>query len=238
MSEQLSPRDTVDMLNGIFTELFEAVANAGGMLDKFIGDAIMAVFGAPLPTERDPAAAVASALEMFGAIAQLNRARAERDLAPLRLGIGIASGEVVAGTIGSPKRMEYTVIGDPVNLASRIQDLTKRYGVDLIVDDATAQAAAGEVSMRALDLIRVRGRETPVSIWGLRAGETGPSPLWAAYADGREHLAAGEWQAAIAAFDRALAIDPDDRPAALMRARAAALAVDPPAVWDGVWSGS
>ena len=236
MTEQLSPRDTVDMLNGIFTELFEAVANTGGILDKFIGDAIMAVFGAPLPTGRDPAAAVASALQMFAAIAQLNRSGAEHGVAPLRLGIGIASGEVVAGTIGSPKRMEYTVIGDPVNLASRLQDLTKHYGVDLIVDDATACAAAGEVRVRELDTIRVRGREKPVRIWGLRADERGPTPLWEAYAAGRERLAAGAWSEAVAAFERACAIDPLDRPSQLMRDRAAALAADPPGDWDGVWS--
>ena len=193
MSEHLSPRDTVDMLNGIFTELFEAVANAGGMLDKFIGDAVMAVFGAPIPTGRDPAAAIGSARLMFDAIAMLNRTRADRGVAPLRLGIGIASGEVVAGTIGSPKRMEYTVIGDAVNLAARLQDLTKSYGVDLIVDETTARAAADEATLRPLDLIRVRGRETPVRIFGLRASEVeaNPEALWQAYAKGRALLDAG-----------------------------------------------
>ena len=238
MSERLSPRDTVDMLNGIFTELFEAVAAAGGMLDKFIGDALMAVFGAPLPTGRDPAAAIGSAVRMFADIARLNVARAARDLAPLRLGIGIASGDVVAGTIGSPKRMEYTVIGDSVNLASRLQSLSKTYGVDLIVDDRTARSAAGEVTLRDLDLIRVRGRETPVRIFGLRAGEAGapPAALWEAYAAGRAHLDAGEWDAAVAAFERALALDSGDHPSALMRSRAAKLADAPPVAWDGVWS--
>ena len=238
MSEKLSPRDVVDMLNGIFTELFEAVANAGGMLDKFIGDAIMAVFGAPLPTGRDPAAAAGCALAMFADIARLNRLRGERDLPPLRLGIGIASGEVVAGTIGSPKRMEYTVIGDSVNLASRLQSLSKTYGVDLIVDEKTALAAANEVPMRPLDLIRVRGREQPVRIYGLRAeeAETHSAALWTAYAEGRDHLDDGEWELAVQAFERALALDPADHPAALMRSRAARLAETPPLVWDGVWS--
>ena len=238
MSERLSPRDTVDMLNGIFTELFEAVATAGGMLDKFIGDAIMAVFGAPLPTGRDPAAAIGSALQMFADIARLNVARAARDLTPLRLGIGIASGDVVAGTIGSPKRMEYTVIGDSVNLASRLQSLSKTYGVDLIVDDRTARSAADEVTLRELDLIRVRGRETPVRIFGLRADEVGqpPSALWGAYAKGRACMDAGNWEAAVAAFEQALTLDPADHPSALMRSRAAKLADAPPVVWDGVWS--
>ena len=238
MSERLSPRDVVDMLNGIFTELFEAVANAGGMLDKFIGDAIMAVFGAPLPTGRDPAAAIGSALVMFADIARLNRARAERDLPPLRLGIGIASGEVVAGTIGSPKRMEYTVIGDSVNLASRLQTLSKTYGVDLIVDEKTALAAADEVTLRLLDVIRVRGRERAVRIYGLRAEEAAGvnGALWQAYAQGRALLDAGEWDAAVAAFERAVSIDPADHPAQLMRSRAAKLAHVPPVVWDGVWS--
>ena len=238
MSERLSPRDTVDMLNTIFTELFEAVASAGGMLDKFIGDAIMAVFGAPLPTGRDPAAAIGSARAMFAAVALLNRARADRDQPPLRLGIGIASGEVVAGTIGSPKRMEYTVIGDSVNLASRLQSLSKTYGVDLIVDEKTASSAAGEVTLRPLDLIRVRGRAQPVRIFGLRAeeGDGHLEDLWTAYAEGRRHLDARDWRAAIDAFDRALAIDATDHASSVMRGRALKLAEAPPATWDGVWS--
>jgi adenylate cyclase len=111
LAETLAPRETVDMLNEIFTELFEAVAASDGVLDKFIGDAIMAVYGAPLPTGRDPQNAVESAVQMLRMLEELNRRRRERTLPDLKLGVGIATGDVVAGTIGSPKRMDYTVIG-------------------------------------------------------------------------------------------------------------------------------
>ncbi len=234
LAEALEPRATVDMLNEVFTELYEAVSEADGVLDKFIGDAIMAVYGAPLSSGQDAANAVSSAIRMQAMIGEINAGREVRGLANLRLGVGIASGDVVAGTIGSPKRMDYTVIGDSVNLAARLEDASKFYQVDIIACEVTA-AGNPDVPMRELDLIRVRGRSRPARIYQVL---TGPVPEgWnEAYQRGRAHLAARKWQDADVAFAEVLSIVPTDRAAAIMRGRAqSAMKSPPPLEWDGVW---
>jgi adenylate cyclase len=236
MAEALTPRETVDMLNEIFTELFEAVSDAGGVLDKYIGDAVMAVFGAPLSRGEDAANAVSSALRMQQMMTLINTLRAGRGQPPLKLGIGIASGEVVAGTIGSPKRMDYTVIGDSVNLAARLQDASKFWRVDTIVCEWTAAKVAGAVAMRELDLIRVRGRTQPTKIFEIVTPGSVSEALCSVYGEGREAVADRDWKAALCAFENALAIAPDDWPSQLMRDRVRNAIADPPAAaWDGVW---
>ncbi len=237
MAEQLGPRGTVDMLNEIFTELFEAVASSDGLLDKFMGDALMAVYGAPISSDRDPLNAVDSAVAMSAMLVAINARRAARGGVNLRLGVGIASGEVVAGTIGSPKRMDYTVIGDSVNLASRLEKITKTYGVGIVVCEDTAKAAAGVHRLRELDIIRVRGRMQPSKIFQV---VTADAPLsqaaLGAYSRGRSALAEGDWDMAIAAFESAVDAAPGDIASSLMLERARILAEAPPvAGWDGVW---
>jgi adenylate cyclase len=242
LAERLEPRDTVQMLNEIFTELFEAVAASDGMLDKFIGDALMAVYGAPLSSGRDSLNAVESALAMQGAIAVINTARQAREVGgrgvgEIKLGIGIASGEMVAGAIGSPKRMDYTVIGDPVNLASRLESITKAYGVAVVVCEDTAAACGDLHPLRELDIIRVRGRQRPVRIFQVLTPQRPVSAkALADYAEGRRALAAGQWAKACKAFEQAVKADPSDGPSALMLQRAKDLVRQPPAAdWDGVW---
>lgn len=237
MAEQMSPRAAVDMLNEIFTELFEAVAAFDGMLDKFIGDELMAVYGAPIPGARDAANAVASAIQMQGLITKLNLRRRERGLDAIRLGIGIASGDVIAGTIGSPKRMDYTVIGDSVNLAARLENSTKYYHTDIIVCEKTAAALDASIGKRELDLIRVRGRQAPSTIYQIMSSQDGDTAaLLRAYEEGRACLKRRDWPAAIAAFEAALAINADDHPSHIMRERATILMANPPEPdWDGVW---
>ncbi len=238
MAEALTPRETVDMLNEAFTEFFEAVAACDGVLDKFIGDAIMAVYGAPLTTGRDPENAVDSAVQMLSALRQLNQRRIDRSLAPLHLGVGISTGEVVAGTIGSPKRMDYTVIGDSVNLSSRLQALTKTYGVEIIVCEATAAAVGGRHPLRELDLIIIRGRQRPAKVFQVLPGgyHDGFAAVAEIYQRGRDRLACRDWSGAIGAFEEALVIDPHDHPSRLMLERSRLLAAAPPrSDWDGVW---
>ncbi len=168
LAESLTPRETVDMLNEIFTDLFDAVADYGGVLDKYIGDAVMAVFGAPLTRGDDAQNAVRSALRMQEMMESINNRRLGRGEPALRLGIGIASGDVVAGTIGSPKRMDYTVIGDSVNLAARLQDLTKTYGCDIIVCERTASVVAEFATLDEIDRILVKGRITQERIFSVQ----------------------------------------------------------------------
>jgi adenylate cyclase len=239
MAEQLSPRAAVDMLNEIFTELFEAVAAFDGMLDKFIGDALMAVYGAPIAGTNDAANAVTSAIQMQKLIKAINARRHAASLPELRLGIGIASGEVIAGTIGSPKRMDYTVIGDSVNLAARLENSTKYYHVDIIACEKTAAALGDMILKRELDLIRVRGRQAPSTIYEILPKQDGDltvqNALVAAYDIGRNHLAAGHWAQAVKAFEHALSIDPYDHPSAIMFERAKILLETPNPDWDGVW---
>lgn len=237
LAEHLGPRDTVDMLNEIFTDLFEAVAASDGVLDKYIGDAIMAVYGAPLSSGRDPQNAVDSAVSMVAMIVAINGRRRARGLADVRLGVGVASGAVVAGTIGSPKRMDYTVIGDSVNLASRLEAITKAYGVGIVICEDTAKASEGLHPMRELDAIKVRGRQRPARIFQVLTADAEVSTATLeAYARGREAMAGGRWEEAIAAFEAALAASPGDGPSALMLQRSRTLATSPPpADWDGVW---
>ena len=211
-------------------ELVEAVAANEGVLDKFQGDAIMAVYGAPLSSGRDPQNAVESAVAMTRMAAGLK----DRSGQPIGLGVSIATGEVIAGTIGSPKRMDYTVIGDCVNLASRLQQVSKLYRVGVVICETTADAVADTVALRELDVLRVRGRQTPTRIFQVLTGP--PSPAFEPYQGGREAMAARRWRAAVSAFEAAVAADPSDSPSALMLERARALARKPPAAdWDGVW---
>ena len=240
LAERLEPRDTVAMLNEIFTELFEAVAGSDGMLDKFIGDALMAVYGAPLASGRDSLNAVESALAMQAAIAAINASRKGRGAGEINLGIGIASGEMVAGAIGSPKRMDYTVIGDSVNLSARLEKITKTYGVSVVICEDTAAASADLHPLRELDIIRVRGRRQPSRIFQVLTPQRPvAAEALAAYARGRQALAAGHWIQAVEAFEQAVAADPADGPSAIMLQRAQTLVRQPPpADWDGVWGGA
>ncbi len=151
LSEKMDPQQLVGLLNEYFTEMVGIVMEMDGVVDKYIGDAIMAVFGAPVPKPEDAVNAVRAAVHMRRALQHLNNRLAERGIPPLRTGIGIHTGPVVAGNIGSERRMEYTVIGDAVNLASRLESNTKDLGVQradqrghLRAGQARRPGAAGE----------------------------------------------------------------------------------------------
>ena len=229
------------MLNEVFTDLVEAVSANDGVLDKFIGDAVMAVYGAPLSSGRDPENAVESAIAMMRMLALLNSRRAERDQFPLRLGIGISTGELIAGTIGSPKRMDYTVIGDSVNLASRLQTTTKHYQVGIVVCEATAQANAATQVLRHLDTVGVRGRNRPEKIYQVLSYHTDESfphmgQVLAAYETGMACQQAQDWAGAAEAFSHALHLNPADRPSELMLERVRAAMRTPDAQgWGQPW---
>ena len=167
ISEKMEAHALVQLLNEYFTEMVRLVMSNGGVVDKYIGDAIMAVFGAPVPTEQDAANAVRAAVEMRQALRRLNERLVARGAEPLRTGIGIHTGEVVAGNIGSEQRMEYTVIGDPVNVASRLESNTKELGVDVLISDATFEETKDIIECRPVAALNVKGRAEPVMTYEL-----------------------------------------------------------------------
>lgn len=231
LSERLEPVALAGFLNGYLTPMTRAVLGERGFVDKYVGDALMAVFGAPAPTLDHPDRALSAALEMHR---QLEVLRATTHPG-LDIGVGLNTGEVVAGNMGSEERFDYTVIGDAVNLASRLEGLTKRYGVFCIVGDDTRTRASAGFRFRELDLVRVKGRARPVAIHQLL--------VTALDADG---LDVDGWQPGLTAFRAGHFVDarrhfaafqerhPSDPVVALYLERLQVLGESAPAHWDGV----
>lgn len=164
-SEKLPPQEVVQLLNRYFTEMVQAIGANGGAVDKFIGDAILAVFGWPLPRQDHQRLAVAAALDMKGRLAVLNSALVREGGKPIAIGIAIHSGKAVAGNIGSQEKVQYTVIGDAVNVASRMESANKDYGTDLIVSGPVYQATLSHFEFRDIGEKPIRGRTEPVHIY-------------------------------------------------------------------------
>ncbi|HEY5753764.1 MAG TPA: adenylate/guanylate cyclase domain-containing protein [Chthoniobacterales bacterium] len=175
-SETQSPQALLQQLNAYFTEVTGAVEAAGGVVDKYIGDALMAIFGAPATLRDHADRAVAAALAILQAEEKLNRKRAAQGLLPLRTGIGISSGVMVAGNIGSSSRYNYTVIGNDVNLASRLESLTKetRFKARIICSDATREALQHSWPLRDLGESEIRGKEFRTRIWAVDYDSASP----------------------------------------------------------------
>ncbi len=163
LCEGAPPGTILNLLNRYLTRMTAVIEAHGGVVDKYIGDAIMALFGAPLQMDDEAGSAVLTAMDMCGAAAELNAELAAEGSPPLHIGIGVNTGQVVAGNMGSETRLNYTVIGDAVNIASRVEGLTKRYGVEIIVTGATRDQCRGIV-FRELDRVRVKGKLEPVTL--------------------------------------------------------------------------
>jgi len=165
MSEQMEPEEVVGMLNEYFTAMTEVIFEYGGTLDKFIGDAIMAIFGAPADQPDHAERAVLCAIEMQRTLRRLSEFWERRGRPSFRMGIGIHTGEAVVGNVGSRMRLQYTAIGDNVNLAQRVEELTKEFGTDILITEATYRRVEDLVEARDLGEVRVRGRREPVRVF-------------------------------------------------------------------------
>ncbi|HTQ99948.1 MAG TPA: adenylate/guanylate cyclase domain-containing protein [Candidatus Acidoferrum sp.] len=243
LSEGRPPQQVLALLNEYFTMLGAVIEQHHGVVDKYIGDAVMALFGAPLADADAARHAMEAALAVAPALARLNAAMTARGLPRLTMRIGIHNDRVVVGNMGSQERLNYTAIGDGVNLASRLENLCKPYGVDIIVSDSI-RAAAPQFLYLPLDLVRVKGKQTPVRIHTvLPADVTDQVALRAVHRF--EHFLQrwqrGDWQAAAAALDdyeAGAAHLPALRNGivALYRQRLQRFMQSPPHDWDGVFS--
>ena len=242
ITESFGAPDTVSMLNEYFTEMEGVIFDHNGILDKYIGDAIMAVFGAPFPSPEDADNAVKVAIRMQQVLSALNRRRREADRPEFEIRIGINSADVVAGNIGSARRMDYTVIGDGVNIAARLESANKQFGTRVLISESTRELLQEDYRLRELDLIRVRGRLEPLSVLEVRglASElvsSSESDLLDYFAHGLASYRGRLWTDAIGRFEKALECDAQDCPSALFRRRAMHYRDHEPAYnWDGVWT--
>ncbi|HJT11303.1 MAG TPA: adenylate/guanylate cyclase domain-containing protein [Dongiaceae bacterium] len=225
LSESLTPAALVGDLNRYFARMTEIVQRHGGFVDKFIGDGVLAVFGAPLAAGNHAEAAVQAALDMVAALARDSTLTLNRR--PIRIRVGLHTDRVIVGNIGAPDRFNYTVVGDGVNLASRLEGVGKLYDVSIIASDATRRAAGDAHAFRELDQVRVVGRDRPVTLFEPLAPANRIDP---GFAEALALWRRGAFVEAAAVFRQLT----DDPAAGAFAERAEAWAEHPPAHWDGI----
>jgi len=240
LAEELGPQATVTLLNDYFTIMVDCIQQHGGMLDKFIGDAIMAAFGLPVAHDDDVDRGVQAAIAMIASLFEWNDQRARDGRRAIDMGIGLNTGMVVAGNIGSPKRMDFTMIGDGVNLASRLESACKQYSARILISEHTFTRLKGVYRTREVDHVVVKGKTEPVAVFEVldyHTPETFPNLMDAVnyFRDGIEKYRRGDWKLAIDAFGEALRANPADELSRTYIERCRALIADPPESWSGIW---
>jgi adenylate cyclase len=213
MSENLDPQALVSLLHDFLNPMSNIIINQGGTIDKYMGDAIMALFGAPLAQPDHPRLACRAALEMASSLKALNLEWAAQGRPPLKIGVGVNTGPVAVGNMGSDRLFDYTAIGDNVNLASRLEGLNKYYSTDILISDTTAQALDNGFILRDVDQVRVKGKAHAARIYEL-LGEGEPDPELARYLE-LYHGALilyreGRFAESLATFEQALKVRPGD----------------------------
>ncbi len=240
LSRTLPPPALVALVNEFMTAMSAVVFRHDGVLDKYIGDAVMAFWNAPGAQADHARRACAAALDMIATAERLRLEWARRGLPPLDVGVGVNTGPMVVGNMGSRERLAYTVMGDVVNVASRLEGLSKVYGVRIVIGEATHAVVAPAFACRFLDLVAVKGRAEPLSVYEVLgppgAADGGRAAALEAYARGVALYRARQWAEAARLFAEVLARAPEDGPAALYLRRATAFAARPPGDdWDGVF---
>jgi adenylate cyclase len=240
LSERLDPETVVSLLNDYLSRMTEIILAEEGTVDKYEGDAIMAFWGAPLDQEDQACRACRAALRQQTALTELNQQFAASGLPVLANRIGLHTGDAIVGNLGSEKRFDYTVIGDTVNLASRLEGLNKFYGTVIMASDTTVQECAGAMEFRELDRVAVKGRETPIAVFQVLAlpGELTPAQAAAReeFARGLKLYRQGQFAAAAAHFSQALEHLPQDGPSQVFLTRCQQYETNPPTPdWDAVF---
>lgn len=240
ISEKLTPEELVRLLNEYLTVMTNLVFKYDGLLDKYMGDAIMAVFGAPLDQPDHALRACRTALDMMDELKILQKKWAGEDRPILNIGIGINSGDMVVGNMGSDMRFDYTVMGDSVNLGSRLEGINKEYGSNIIISEYTHDVVKDVLFCRELDAVKVKGKKQPVRIYEL-LGEKKDAEKWgnavSLFEEGLSKYKQGLWDEAIECFHKVLEVRPADAPSHLYIERCEGLKKNPPeGPWDGVFT--
>jgi adenylate cyclase len=241
LSEKLGARDTAILLNTYFDTMIPLVFAHGGTLDKLMGDAIMAFFGAPVAVTDHPEKGAATALAMVNQLKKLKMREDIEGLASLEIGIGLNTGEVTVGNLGSNDFMNYTIIGDAVNLASRLEGLNKTYGTTIILSEFLACRLNERFLLRDLDIVRVKGKKTAVTIyelvgWRHEASENTCQGL-DIFAEGLKAYRRQDWDEAEQLFREVDRVLPEDGPSRIYLKRIDEMRLRPPGLqWDGISS--
>jgi adenylate cyclase len=240
ISERLSPTQLVDLLNEYLTEMSDIIMRTWGTVDKYEGDAIMAFWGRPYPQPDHASRACTACLNMIEGLERLNAKWRKEGKQELNIGVGLNTGPMVVGNMGSNKRFNYTVMGDAVNLGSRLEGQNKEYGTRLIISETTYQYVKDEFVCRELDWIRVKGKNKPVAIFELMAFARDRQkwePLAKVFRQGLQEYRKGNFDGAMEIFEDILSAYPNDGPAKLFRKRCELYVSAPPVgAWDGVYT--
>ena len=246
LSEGVTPQGLVKIMNLYLSTMSEPIHTHRGVIDKYIGDAIMAYWGPPFIEEVEQAHfACLAAIDMLGSVERLRRELPEqlgvRSIsAECDIRIGIATGEALVGSIGSDHMMSFTVMGDTVNLASRLEGANKAYGSRCLISEATQKIGGADIETREIDRLVVVGQTQPQTVFEIMGSKGALTPqqtqLREKYAEGLAAYRAQRWADARKAFDAALEAVPDDGPSLALIARIESFAQNPPAAdWDGAW---
>ncbi len=240
ITETLGAQGTVTLLNEYFDIMVEAISEQGGMVDKFIGDAIMAGFGIPLAHDDDEDRGVRAGINMIKRLWEWNSLRESDGKPPVEMGLGLNTDKVVSGNIGSSKRMDYTMIGDGVNLAARLESACKSYSARILISDFTYRRLKGTYQIRYIDDVIVKGKTTPVGVREVldyHTSETFPNLMDNVnhFNEGRSSFKSGNWSKSIKSFDECLKCNPNDGLSKTYLERCEIMREKNPKDWDGIW---
>ncbi|MFC1724897.1 CHASE2 domain-containing protein [candidate division KSB1 bacterium] len=241
ISEALTPEELVALLNEYLTAMTNIVLSYDGMIDKYEGDAIMAVFGAPIHFDDHPTRACHVSLDMQNELINLRKKWKEENRPELYVRIGLNTGPMVVGNMGAADRFDYTVMGDSVNLGARLEGANKQYGTNIMISEFTYEMCKNDIESRFLDLLRVKGKNLPVTVYEVLAkkndGLSGDmKKIVELYNQGLEYYRSLDWDNGIKSFEEALNIDPNDGPSKVYLERCKQCKINPPpSDWDGVF---